>query len=151
MPKFSKSEDYPYGLDVEKIKKLSGQLTTDYPGIINIFFRSLFTNHERQTRRFKWLQRFRRAESFPMKQALREYLDVLEKEDLRSVLKNAHLPVYFINGQEDTICDRSAIVFLKELCPQAQFSFFEKCGHFPFLSMPYEFNEVLEKLLKECP
>ena len=149
LPKFSQAEDYPYGLDVEKIRKLSRQLITDYPSIINIFFRSLFTNEERRTRRFHWIQRFRRVEGLPIKQALGEYLDILEKEDLRFVLKRVIVPVYFINGTEDTICPSSSMVFLKELCPQARFYFFEKCGHFPFLSMPYEFNEVLEKVLKE--
>lgn len=149
LPKFSKASDYPYGLDIDKIRKLSSQLNSDYPSIINIFFRSLFTNEERRTRRFHWIQRFRRTEGFPTKQALVEYLDILENEDLRFILRNVRIPVYFINGKEDTICPMASSIVLKELCPQARFSFFDQCGHFPFLSKPYEFNQVLEQALKE--
>jgi len=64
MPKFSRSEDYPHGLDIEKMRKLGGHLHSDYPSIINVFFRSLFTRQERQTRRFKWIQKFRRDEKY---------------------------------------------------------------------------------------
>ena len=149
MPKFSKSEGYPHGLDVDKIRKLSGQLQTAYPSIINVFFRSLFTKEERQTRRFKWLQKFRQMDTAPMRQALTEYLDILEKEDLREVLKKVRVPVQFINGREDEICTKETVAFLKELAPESRFDFFEQCGHFPFLSKPHEFNQVMEDFLKE--
>lgn len=149
MPKFSKSEGYPHGLDVDKIRKLGSHLKNDYPSIINIFFRSLFTKEERQTRRFKWLQKFRQTDEAPMRQALTEYLDILEKEDLREVLKRVHVPVQFINGREDEICTKETVAFLKELSPKARFDFFEQCGHFPFLSKPHEFNQVLEDFLRE--
>ena len=33
-PKFAKSDDYPYGLDVKNIRKLERQLKTDYPAIL---------------------------------------------------------------------------------------------------------------------
>lgn len=149
MPKFSKSADYPHGLDVEKMRKLDHQLESDYPSIVNIFFRSLFTREERKTRRFKWLQKFRKFERMPMKQALVEYLDILEQEDLREVLKKVHVPVQFINGREDEICTKDTVAFLKTVRPESRFDFFEQCGHFPFLSKPYEFNQVVEEFLKQ--
>ena len=147
MPRFAKSADYPYGLDVSKMKKLDGQLHTTYPEIVNIFFRSLFTKEERESRRFKWLQKFRQTDQTPMKQALIEYLDILEHEDLRNVLKAAKLPMQFINGTQDQICCLQTIEFLKTLCPSSRFDYFDKCGHFPFLSKPYEFNQILEDFL----
>jgi len=149
MPKFSKSPDFPHGLDIEKMRKLGDHLQTDYPSIVNIFFRSLFTKQERQTRRFKWIQKFRRDEKMPIRSALLEYLEIMEKEDLREVLKKVHVPVQFINGREDEICTRDTVAFLKKLSPNSRFDFFEECGHFPFLSKPYEFNQILEEFLKE--
>ena len=148
MPKFSRSDDYPHGLDVLQMRKLGGQLNTAYPSIINIFFRSLFTKEERESRRFKWLQKFRQFDAAPLKQALVEYLDILENEDLRDALRSANVPILFINGTHDPICDMNAIAVIKELSPKAEFNFFEKCGHFPFLSKPHEFNQVLETFLK---
>lgn len=147
MPKFSKSADYPFGLDIDKIRKLDGQVEHDYPEIINVFFRSLFTKEERSSRRYKWLQKFKRTDAAPMKPALRAYLDILEHEDLREVLAQLTLPTQFITGREDTICTAQTIDFLRSSVPSAQFDFFEKCGHFPFLSKPYEFNQVLESFL----
>jgi pimeloyl-[acyl-carrier protein] methyl ester esterase len=148
LPKFSKSEDFPHGLDVKRIRKLHGQLKKSYPSIINIFFRSLFTKEERQSRRFRWIQRFRQNIDVPIKPALAEYLDMIEHEDLRGILKNIGVPVQFMNGTEDEICSAEAVKDMKELVPQARFDFFHKCGHFPFLSKPYEFNGVLEEFLK---
>ena len=149
LPKFSQSEDYPYGLDIERMRKLGGQLNLDYPQIINVFFRSLFTREERSSRRFKWLQKFRRFADVPQQQALAEYLNILEKEDLRDVFKRIKVPLQFINGTEDYICGSGSVLFLKSVFPQARFDDFPHCGHFPFLSKPYEFNAVLEEFLKE--
>jgi len=149
MPKFSKTVDYPHGLDIAKMRKLGEHLESDYPSIVNIFFRSLFTKQERQTRRFKWIQKFRRTDQMPMRKALLKYLDIMEKEDLCEVLKRIKIPLQFINGREDEICSKETVVFLKKLSPKARFDFFEQCGHFPFLSKPYEFNLVMEEFLKE--
>ena len=147
MPKFSRSAEYPFGLDVSQMKKLNGQLDTAYPSIVNIFFRSLFTEEERASRRFKWLQKFRQTDEVPMKQALSEYLDVLEQTDLREVLKNCQLPMQYINGTEDAICTRSTVQYLQSVSPHARFDDFERCGHFPFLSKPHEFNQILGEFL----
>ena len=149
MPKFAKSKEYPHGLDIEKMRKLEGQVESAYPNIINIFFRSLFTKEERETRRFKWMQIFRKRAEAPIKQALIEYLDVLEREDLRHVLMRIKIPIQFINGKEDEICTRDTVKFLKTMAPHARFDDFDKCGHFPFLSKPYEFNQRVEEFLKE--
>ena len=149
MPKFSKSDDYPHGLDIAKMRKLSGQLESDYPSIVNVFFRSLFTKEERQTRRFKWIQKFRRTDSIPMQHALLEYLDIMEMEDLRDVLKSVKVPLQFINGREDEICDKATVASIQKIAPKSRFDFFEKCGHFPFLTKSYEFNQVVEEFLEE--
>ncbi len=147
-PKFARSHDYPYGIDVERIRRLSSQVNTSYPSIINIFFRSLFSHEERQSRRFKWLQTFRKTDIIPEQGALVEWLDVLEKEDLRSVFHAIDLPMQFIYGDEDYICPPELLVYLKEKFPKARFDILQKCGHFPFLSKPHEFNQALENFLK---
>ncbi len=148
-PKFARSADYPYGLDVSRIRQLAWQLDNRYPNMLHIFFRSLFTKEERATRRFKWIQTFRAADYVPDKKALLEMLNVLEKEDLRATLDKIDIPVQFINGTEDNICSRDFFVYLQSKMPEAKFSWFHQCGHFPFLSKPHEFNEALDGFLKE--
>ncbi|MBF0531602.1 MAG: alpha/beta fold hydrolase [Candidatus Omnitrophica bacterium] len=151
LPRMKKSEDYPYGLDVEQLRKLEGQLRSDYPSIIQIFFRSLFTMPERSSRRFKWLQRFRRYDASPDCAALIAYLDVIEQTDLRQVFGRLNVPTQIINGSEDSICGLSSMGLLKSLCPGARFDIFERCGHFPFLSHPHQFNDVLLDFLRKTP
>ena len=149
MPKFVRAQDYPCGLTAEDVLKLAGMLQRDYPSMVHIFFRSLFTARERSSRRFKWIQKFRQNDSVPAKDALLHFLNILMREDLREVLERVHLPMQFINGDQDYICALKTIGYLKTLQPRGRFDFFRDCGHFPFLSKPYEFNAVLEEFLKE--
>lgn len=148
MPKFSQSDDHPYGLDIERMRILGQQLQSAYPDIVNIFFRSLFTNEERASRRYKWLQKFKKFDGIPEQEALAEYLNILEHEDLREDLKAIKIPLQFINGTEDYICDAETVAFLRSLAPKARFDDFPRCGHFPFLSKPYEFNMLLHDFFK---
>lgn len=143
-PKFSRSEDYPYSLDVPRIRKLAEQVQTRYPGIVEVFFRSLFTREERATRRYLWLQKFRSRDlERPHQNALLDYLEILEKEDLRHVLPGVSLPMQFINGTGDEICTPATVEYIRTIAPQARYDHFERCGHFPFLTQPHLFNSVL--------
>jgi pimeloyl-ACP methyl ester esterase len=146
-PKFMRSKDYPYGLTTTETKKLSSQLETDYPLIMHIFFRSLFTTSERESRRFKWIQTFRKADTVPDQKALAELLKVLEREDLRDDFKGVKVPIQFFNGREDYFFPSALAEYLKKLNPGVQFKWFEKSGHFPFLIQPHQFNKILEKFL----
>lgn len=148
-PKFARSADYPYGLEIERIHKLATQLETDYKLMVNVFFRSLFTKQERETRRFKWIQTFRKADTIPDKTASLQFLQMLEKEDLRQILDQVKCPIQFINGAEDYICPAQLFKDLAPRMPHARFDWFEQCGHFPFLSKPHEFNKVLEDFLNK--
>jgi len=150
MPKFAKTEHHPFGLDIAQIRKLNSQLERAYPSIIDVFFRSLFSEEERQSRRFKWLQTFRKTDQEkPMKGALMEYLDIIENEDLRETFKTIDRPVQFINGKKDIICCVDSVKYMQKMLPNAQYDFFENCGHFSFLSKPYEFNQLLEDFLNK--
>lgn len=144
-PKFSRSEDYPYSLDVPRIRKLAGQVESRYPQIVEVFFRSLFTREERAGRRYLWMQKFRNHDlEKPNQNALLEYLDILEKEDLRHVLPRVNVPMQFINGNGDEICTPDTVKYIQTIAPHARYDDFPGCGHFPFLTKPYLFNTVLE-------
>ncbi len=148
LPKFLKSQTQPYGLDIERIRRLSGQVDADHAAILPVFFRSLFTKEERQTRRFRWIQRFRRDVTYPLAPALRAYLDLLEREDLTEVLREVASPVQFINGEGDPICNAEAVLFLRKTVPSARFDMMPLRGHFPFLSDPLTYNQLLERFLR---
>lgn len=147
LPKFAKGEDFPYGLGSEQFRKLEQQVDVDYPAILNIFFRSLFTQEERMSRRFKWIQRFRRENNYANQPALATYLDMLATEDLREILRSIHIPMLFLNGDGDSICPAEAKEYIQTLSPQVQYSLMKGKGHFPFLIDPNLFNKELEVFL----
>ncbi|MCB9757593.1 MAG: alpha/beta hydrolase [Candidatus Omnitrophica bacterium] len=149
-PKFCRSPDYPFGLEAQRIHKLANQLNSDYPSMVHIFFRSLFTRQERATRRFRWIQTFKKFEDVPSQAALLNVLKILEQADLRTVFYALQLPVLFVNGTEDYICQRDFYEGLEQKMTSARFHWFERCGHFPFLSQPHEFNRAVEKFLESC-
>lgn len=150
LPKFLMTQDYPYGLELPRLQKLDEQLNTDYPAIVNIFFRSLFTRQERESSRFKYFEQFKKNDVVPWKDALREFLHILEKEDLRKTLEKINrrlIPVQILNGTDDYICSKEAVGYLQRELPRARVELFQDCGHFPFLTKPKEFNEALENFL----
>ena len=148
LPKFLQSPDYPFGVKKEWIKKLDGQLETDYPAVVHIFLRSLFTQAEREAPRFRWLKQFRRTEGFPLRAALRGFLNILEKEDLSASFSKLNVPFQIMNGTDDYICSAEAVNFFEKKLPQARVGFLRDCGHFPFLTKPQEFNQMLEEFLR---
>lgn len=147
VPKFARSENYPAGLDIPRIRQLSSQFDGDYQSMLEIFFRSLFSRKDRESERFKWIKQFHKSDIVPRREALKKFLDILEAEDARDVIANVNCRVQFINGTEDYIVPMSIMTWLEEMMPHANFDYIDGVGHFPFLIKPKEFNELLEGFL----
>ena len=88
--------------------------------MMNIFFKALFTEQERRTRRFKWIQIFMKDDFKPDRAAVVELFNVLETEDLRGVLGTIGIPVQFINGTDDYICQKELYEEIKVKMPNLQ-------------------------------
>jgi pimeloyl-[acyl-carrier protein] methyl ester esterase len=147
IPKFARGNDYPAGLDIDKIHTLSHQFDGDHAAILDIFFRSLFTMKERQSDRFKWVKELRQAQELPRREALKHFLDILEETDLRDRMASVACPVQFITGTEDYICPRAIMDWVALHAPNARFDFIEGCGHLPFLVEADEYNCLLKDFL----
>jgi len=147
VPKFAKGPNYPAGLDIDKIRFLSQQFDGDYASILDIFFRSLFTMKERESERFKWVKQFRQNEPLPGREALKHFLDILEKADLRDRIASVICPLQFITGTGDYICPRAIMDWVALHTHNARFDFMEGCGHLPFLVEAKEYNRLLEDFL----
>ena len=147
IPKFARGPNYPAGLDIDKIRTLSQQFDGDYAAILDIFFRSLFTMKERESERFKWVKEMRQHEALPQREALKHFLDILEKTDLRDRIASMICPLQFITGAQDYICPREIMDWVAEHTYNARFDFLEGCGHLPFLTEPKEYNRLLEDFL----
>ena len=68
---------------------------------------------------------------------------------MRHVLQQAAIPIQYINGDGDEICSKQCVQTIEVLKPEARFDYFPECGHFPFLSKPYEFNRIVDEFLNE--
>ncbi len=164
IPKFSRGPGYPAGLDIDRIRTLSKQLDPstvaqdvvpaevsglrgDYASILDIFFRSLFTMQERDSGRFQWIKELNSTGPLPQREALKCFLDILEKADLRDRLSSIICPVQFITGREDYICPQPIMAWVAEHFLNARFDVMDGCGHLPFLTKPGEYNELLEDFL----
>jgi pimeloyl-[acyl-carrier protein] methyl ester esterase len=147
IPKFAKGKNYPAGLDIDKIRTLSQQFDGDYALILDIFIRSLFTMKERESERFNWVKELRQSEPLPQREALKHFLDILEKTDLRDRMASVICPLQFITGTEDYICPRAIMDWVASHSHNARFDFIDGCGHLPFLIEVEEYNRLLEDFL----
>ena len=147
IPKFAHGPNYPAGLDIDNIRKLSNQFDGDIGVILDMFFRSLLTMKERNSEQFKRLKEMRSREALPQKEALKAFLDLLEKVDLRDRLSSIICPLQYITGAEDYICPPAAMEWVKEHSYNARFDVIEGCGHLPFLTEVNEYNRLLEDFL----
>jgi len=147
IPKFARGPNYPAGLDIQKIRTLSSQFDGDYAAVLDIFFRSLFTPKERDSERFKWVKRMRANDPLPRPTALKAFLDIMEKADLRDRLASTICPLQFVTGSEDYICPREIMDWVGEHAYNARFDLIEGCGHLPFLIEVDEYNRLLEDFL----
>ncbi|MBI3602781.1 MAG: alpha/beta hydrolase [Candidatus Omnitrophica bacterium] len=147
IPKFARGPSYPAGLDIDRIRELSQQFEGDYASILDIFFRSLFTVQERESAAFKTVQELRDNDVLPQREALKIFLDILEKADLRHRLASLVCPVQFITGTEDYICPKAVMEWVGEHIPHARLDFIDGCGHLPFLTKATPYNDLLESFL----
>lgn len=60
-------------------------------------------------------------------------------------------PTLLIWGNNDTITPPFVGKEFHRLIPNSELHFIDKCGHAPMMEVPGEFNEILEKFLKELP
>lgn len=146
-PRFARSDSYPGGISKTRLDHLRKQIQRSWPSILDVFFRSLFTDQERMSRRFHWLQVFRREEQKPLKEAVERYLMILEQEDLRPVYENLAIPLCLMHGTEDEIVSDVSFEFMKRVHPEALTVEFQAQGHFPFLCKPKLFNTSLQAFL----
>lgn len=147
--KFVKADGYQQGLDENDVNRLRGFLTQEYPGILLAFIRWLFTKDERKQSDFRkiWSIISKRPK-WPNKEALGEFLSVIEREDLRKELKNLNVPTLIISGTDDPICPRASAEYLNRQIGDSRLELFDGCGHLPFLTQAKKFNELVHNFLK---
>ncbi len=147
LPRFTMTEDFPAGLDVKGIRRLSRQFDGDVGKVLDMFVRSFSTNEERMSAQYARVKELRKAAPLPTREALKAFLDILETADLRPILRRVDVPLYVVCGEGDYICPPSAIETLRREVPHARVDIFKGAGHGLFLTRPEEFNQVLTEFM----
>ena len=147
--KFVKADRYQQGLDEGDVNRLRGFLAQDYPNILLVFFRWLFTRNERSQNDFRQIwDTVTKRSTWPKKEALGEFLSTIEREDLREELKKINIPTLVISGTNDPICPKASAEYLNRQIRNSSLELFDGCGHLPFLTQAKKFNELVYKFLK---
>lgn len=146
--KFVCSQDYPHGLTFEQIAQLRAFLEKEYPKILAVFMRWLFTAQERTQPNFKEIwQHLMHREQWPDKNALAWILSLIEEADAREEINKISAHTLIINGTHDPICPQAAAKYLHERLDNSRLEYFRNCGHLPFLTHPGDFNQLVQSFL----
>lgn len=148
-PKFTASDDYPYGLPSVETRALALRLKKDYEMAVRDFIRGMFTGGELLQGCNDRMFSEQIYGEFPRQHAAQESLKSLAHADLRPVLPSIQLPVLLIHGSNDVICPPEASEYMAAHLPLARLEIVKEAGHAPFLSRPTEFTILLRKFIYE--
>lgn len=146
--KFVRSPEHESGLQEKDINKLRSFLTGNYPDILLVFLRWLFTGEERKQGDFRadW-DKLSKKERWPQKEAMDDFLYVIEKEDVMQKLDNIIVPSLIVSGVGDPICPVESIDYLNKHLNNSKVELFEDCGHLPFLTKHQQFNKLVNEFI----
>jgi len=149
-PKFIKGDGFKTGLSLSQVRKLSKQLDDNFPNILVVFARSLFTEKERKKETFAntWSV-FLKRRSFPKKEALKKMLGMIEDIDFRDELSKIKIPTLIICGEKDNICPVYVAEFFNKNIINSKLQIIKQCGHMPLLTEPDKFNKIIDKFLSD--
>lgn len=166
-PKYVNSKDYNFGLSKHQIEKLRTMLASEYPEVLLVFRRWLFTplersaiyipsfltgfvEKERGQSNFKTIWKILSEKThWPRREALLWLLSIIEQEDFRAELSKIKTPTLIISGTDDSLCLKEAAQLLNEGIKDSRLEFFQDCGHLPFLTHSQKFNQLVKDFLKQ--
>ncbi len=148
-PRFTSSEDWPFGLPPAEIRMMAIRLKKNYTKTMGEFFEGMFSDGELSRESYQRIARdIVMGGRLPIPETALKTLDTLNSADLRGLLPDMDAPVLLVHGANDKITLPEASLYMKRIFPHAKAEIFEGCGHAPFLSRPEEFNSLLHSFLE---
>ena len=146
-PKFNNDQNFKLGLDGKDINKMKFFLQHNYPKILVVFYRWLFTENERRMSCFRknWDIIVDRKH-WPDRQALSDFLLMIEQTDLTANIEKIKIPTLIIYSKNDPICSKEAANYMHLKIPNSYLKVFDG-GHLPFLMYREDFNQTLNNFL----
>lgn len=75
------------------------------------------------------------------------WIDLEKNYDFREPLKNFDKPVLLLCGRQDPIGETTAYQ-IRETLTQAELTFIEECGHYPWIEQPEEFYKLIGSFIE---
>jgi pimeloyl-[acyl-carrier protein] methyl ester esterase len=147
-PKFTASEDFPFGLPAKETRGLALRLRRNRESALEDFSRMMFAPHELSGHDFEMLNRDSiLTAKRPGLDAALQTLEALALADMRSVLGCIRVPVLLVHGDKDRICLPESSYYMAASMPHASLSVLNGAGHAPQLSRSEEFNSRMTGFL----
>jgi pimeloyl-[acyl-carrier protein] methyl ester esterase len=138
-PKYVQSPDWPHAMALSVLQQFARNLEQDYAATLTRFLSLQAGGEDREVLRRLREEMFRHGQ--PPVAALRDGLQLLEREDFRAALPAIGAPALVIHGERDRFASLEAARFLAGHLPQARLEIVRAAGHAPFLSHPALFLE----------
>ena len=144
LPRFVRTDDWPYGMSAEVFQQFGSDLANDYRATLGRFLalETLGSEHAAAELRMLRAQVFAHGE--PSQRALIEGLQLLERSDLRDVLPQLRVSSLWIAGRRDRLSDWRAMQAAVTQAPASRFLRIEGASHAPFLT---HVDEVADAIL----
>jgi pimeloyl-[acyl-carrier protein] methyl ester esterase len=150
-PKYSISEDYPFGLPPSEVKGLSLLVRRDPNRALGDFFGRMFAEGELSSEQYQRIvHEVVMSGRKPQPEAARAALAELDRADLRGILPSIGLPTLLVHGDADSICPPSASAWMAGQIPGARLELLPGVGHAPHLSRPEAFNALVMDFGEAC-
>jgi non-heme chloroperoxidase len=149
-PRFTSSEDWPYGLPPAECRGMAIRLKRNFTKTMGEFFEGMFSNGELSHESYLRIARDVVMNGIlPLPETALKTLETLNSADMRPLLSGIDAPVLLVHGSDDKITMPEASLYMSRFLPRATIKIIEGSGHAPFLSRPEEFNSLLRSFLEE--
>lgn len=148
--RFSRSEDWPCGMDLSLLSRFAEDLIVDYQRTL-IQFLGLQTwglEHQRDVLKCLKESVFECAE--PEAAALQAGLDILRTADLRAELTRLQLPLLLLLGSRDRLAPPAAGEAMSKLAVNCEWHVLEGAAHTPFHSHAEQCSALLAEFWSRC-
>ncbi|TWJ32758.1 alpha/beta fold hydrolase [Geobacter argillaceus] len=148
-PRFTATDDYPFGLPPVEARGMALRLKRDYSRTMGDFFKAMFAEGELVGEQYQRVVREivipgRRPEP----EAAVKALAALTGADQRHQLAGIDRPALLVHGTADSICLPGASHFMAGQLSDATLVLLEGYGHAPFISSPALFDPFLVRFLE---
>ena len=143
-PCFVRTADWPCAVDVAVFEQFAGQLQQAVERTLMRFLSLQVRGTDQSASVLRYLRTSLEERPYPRGEALAAGLQLLQTSDLRGVLPDLDVPIYWLFGERDTLVPTAT-----SACVPGRRAVIAGAGHAPFLSHPQPCTDQVTGWLTE--